>query len=207
GTARGADLKKYLTHIGYPPTSFAAWWKKAKAAAVDHPRLDDHEAYRDVMHLVREGAAGGRRLPMLDPKKGPRAAVTLVNRFLAQHPAAFEQSRERYAPYFEEWIRDGRQPLPERAYSLLMLSRWFPDRAPEWGHVAAGLEPEEIDAPNWSAPQDQRLWIELLATDERWNERIPPFLGSRRAEIRSFARELLNSRWGERAPQELAKLL
>ncbi len=207
GTAKNTDVKKYLTHLGFPASSFAAWWKKAKSAAKDHPRLDDHEAYRDVMHLVREGAGGEFRLPILTVKKGPRAAVTLVNRFVTQHPGALEQAKARYTPYFNEWLMDDGTLASDRAIVLLLLARWFPDHSEAWGKVAAELNAEEVDAPNWASPIDQRLWLELLGRDTRWNDTLPPFLGSRKTEMRQAARAELMARWKDRAPLELERLL
>ena len=159
GTAKNTEVKKYLTHLGFPAASFAGWWKKAKAAAADHPRLDDHEAYRDVMHLVRGGGGAGVRLPLLEVKKGPRAAVTLVNRFLSQHPGALDAARRRYAPQLQEWLADPSETPTERAVVLMALARWFPEEADGWGRIAAELDAREVDAPSWASPADQKLWI------------------------------------------------
>jgi transcription elongation factor GreA len=207
GSIKGADLRKHLTHLGFPTKAFAAWWKKAKAAAAEHPRLDDHEAYRDVIHLAREGATTGRSIPMLEPKKGPRAAVTLVNRFLAQHPGRLDDARTRYGSYFMNWASDAALPASDRSAAILILARWFPDHADDWSLLAGSLDSDELDAPSWGAIRDQELWFELLARHARWASLLPPFLGSRKAELRVTAQRTLLERWGEQAPAELERLL
>ena len=207
GSAKSSDLKKHLTHLGFPTKAFAAWWKRAKAAAAGHPRLDDHEAYRDVMHLVHAGGAGGAGLPLLQPKKGPKAAVTLITRLLAQHPGKLEDAQARYRPYFETWATEDRLAAGERAAAVLTLARWFPDRSEEWAGIAGELDPVELDAPGWSAVRDQELWFELLARHPRWGSLLPPFLGSKKAELRARAHQVLRERWAGNTAVELERLL
>ncbi|MBI5836957.1 MAG: GreA/GreB family elongation factor [Candidatus Eisenbacteria bacterium] len=207
GTAKSSDLKKHLAHLGFPTKSFAAWWKKAKAAAADHPRLDDHEAYRDVIHLVRDGGTAGRTLPRLDTKKGPKTAVTMLTRFLAQHPGALEEAKKRYRPYFQSWASDPGLGDLERAAAVLTLARWFPEDADDWSAIAGGLDPVELDAPNWSSVRDQEYWFDLLTRHSRWASLLPPFLGSKKAELRALCQRALQERWGECAGAELERLL
>ncbi len=208
GSAKGADVKKYLVYVGLPVTAFAAWWKKAKAAAEKHPRLDTHEAYRDVMHLLKEGADGiGRSMPVLEVKKGPKSAWPLLKRFLSQHPTALDEARRRYRPYFEGWAMMPEINTMERAAAVMVLARWFPDLKQFWTPMARELDLAVLDVPNWSSELDQELWFELLAGSEDWSEVLPLFLGSKRPQVRARARRELSARWGDREAQELRKLL
>ncbi|MBD3333903.1 MAG: hypothetical protein GF355_00120 [Candidatus Eisenbacteria bacterium] len=150
GQATTTVLRKRLNDIVAPVKSWASWWKEAKARLEGHPRVDMSLAFRNTYRII-EGLGGEEEisLPSLDRKRGVRANLNLIHRFLEQHPGSKSASRHIHGPILKRWVHDERTHADDRVALHLFLESELDIR--EEGRneairqaLAQGLEPADM---------------------------------------------------------------
>lgn len=161
GEADAKRLKLFLVGSGLvPPKEWTAFWRKAKAAAEKHPRIDHSRAFEQVYRLVAEDAAGAAGegdapLPPLEPRKPARTNLMTLRKFLSQHPQAEQPLSRRFGRFVERTMLDEDADLTDRARAGLYFAAWFPERRDEWSRVLRTLWEKGLGVGDLSAEDDQ----------------------------------------------------
>ncbi len=162
GRATVQELRRRLTAEIIPPARWSTWWKDARTAMETDARLDLSEGFRQT-YTIRKRAAGDDPdllFPHLDPRRGVRANLNLLRRFLDQHPEHHEQTVRMYVPILTRWLRDERiQPEPAMAICLL-LQRWGQLNPQDLQRSLKALLTSGVEATVFADEADQRFVAE-----------------------------------------------
>lgn len=205
GSATARDLRECLAGSPIPADQWSAWWKRAREAAHDDPRLDTSQTFRQVYRLPSATQDDEVELPPLPAKGGAQSAVMLIERLLRQHPELEDQAQERYARELAQRATAGRRG--EGVPAVPMLMRWLPDRADEWTAVARAAFRGEAGVAAGVTVQQQDELLELGLGGDTWQEAALSALASRFSPVRNRALHALRERLGERLPVVLRETL
>ncbi|HVP14113.1 MAG TPA: GreA/GreB family elongation factor [Terriglobales bacterium] len=147
GAGDAQRLKVFLVGTDLVPArEWNSFWRRARAAAPSHPRIDVSRAFEQVYRPRAPGEAPAEAgaeeeapLPALEIRKPARVNLATIRKFLSQHPAAEAALAQRFGRFVERVMTDDRADLVDRARAGLSFARWFPDRADEWVGVLPGL--------------------------------------------------------------------
>ncbi len=214
GTGDAQRLKVFLVGTGLVPLKeWNSFWRRARAAAPEHPRLDASRAFEQTYALRVEGApppaAGAAEeapLPALEIRKPARVNLAILRRFLSQHPGAEAAAAQRFGRLVERVMGDEDGDLVDRARAGLYFARWYPERAAEWGEVLGRLWELGLAITDLSGEEEQ---IALLAASHAVGagaDAILSALDSRFSAVRAEA-ERLREQLGEEGRADLRHTL
>lgn len=200
-----ADIKLRLTSWLIPEEKWSTWWKKARKALDEDPRIDTSQAFR---HLYREAQRGGEAdVPMLslDPRKGIKGAMSLIHKLLAQHPQINDRAKMAYGSIVRKMMSDSAK-TDDKVRALPLLARWYPEREQEWvlvaeqslSHTSLTFAGEE---------EDQLIMLELGLKTRVWKDAAFSALASRFAPVKEKGLEALGERSGEGLWDDFTDLL
>ena len=192
GQADANKLKVFL--VGSDLVAAKEWttfWRKARAAAEKDPRIDHARAFEQHYRLAPEGAALHKHeralLPIYEVRKPPRHNLSVIRKFLAQHPDAEVALRGRFGSFIQRTMLDPDGERADRARAGLYLARWYPDRRAEWVSVLRTLWEQDLAISDLGSEEDQ---LALLAESRAAGveaEAILSALDSRFAAVREEA--------------------
>ena len=194
GEADANKLKVFL--VGSDLVSAKEWtpfWRKARAAAEKDPRIDHTRAFEQYYKLAPEGAAIAASkhdrtpLPIYEVRKPARHNLSVIRKFLAQHPQAEVALKGRFGSFIQRTLLDPDGERPDRARAGLYFSHWYPDRHHEWVAVLRTLWEQGIAISDLGAEDEQ---LALLAESRAAGveaEAILSALDSRFAAVRDEA--------------------
>lgn len=192
-----ADIKLRLTSWLVPEEKWAPWWKKARKAIEEDARIDTSQAFRHLYREAKRGSEADIPLLDLDPRKGIKGAMSLINKLLEQHPTVNERARAHYGPEIRRMLTaSSKKEDAIRALPLLM--RWYPDREAEWQSEAEKAIPS-IPLTLAGEEEDQQILLDLGLKTRIWKDAAFSALASRFAAIKEKGLEVL----GERARETL----
>lgn len=171
-----------------------AWWKKARDASRDDPRLDHSQAYRDTIRLSPPDTAPAERgtlsLPLLDLRQGIKKAAATIARLVEQHPDLEPDARARYMPDLARAVlADG--PLKDRIHALPLLAAWCPERSADWARVAEEAIAQGLSVTDVTAEQAQLKLLEIAAQGALCCAAASQAIASRFESVRARGWELL----------------
>ncbi len=208
GRATSHDLRRRLTPAPIPTSTWSTWWKEARAQMENDERFDFSESYQQI-YAIRSPIAHGDdedTLPRLDRRRGVRANLNLLRRFLDQHPQHAQRAVKIYTPILVRWLRD-EHTNPEAAVAIcLTLDRWGKLDPQDLDHSLRQLLTSGIEAATFADPDAQRLLATHgLALKGMRREAIFFTLGSRYPDIRKIALDELakDSEDGSRLLEDL----
>lgn len=189
GKATAQELRRRLTGDIIPTSSWSGWWKEARSAMEEDERFDLSESFRQTYAIRSKGASEEDLiLPRLDRRRGIRANLNLLRRFLDQHPQYHDRAVKIYTPVLTRWLRD-EKTHPEAAVAIcLRLNRWQRLDSKSFAKSLSVFLTRGIEASVFSNEDDQRfLAIRALELDGLRREAIFFALGSRYPDIREIA--------------------
>ena len=192
GEASARDLRDCLAGSTIPEDDWSAWWKRAREAAQNDPRLDISQAFRQVYRLPGESEDEQIELPPLPAKGGAQSAVTMIERLLRQHPELDERAKARYADELAQRAISARAGDGVPAVPTLM--RWLPERADEWRHIANIAFRREPGVAGGITAEQQTELLELGLAADAWQDAALTALASRFPTIRDQALAALRTR-------------
>ncbi len=201
-----AEIKQFLVGTVLAAEEWSAWWKKARAAIEADPRIDDSQAFRQVYRLASADSPANVELPPLDRTKGLAGALTMIRRFLKQHPDLEPQAREAYAAQLARWAATA-DSADDRMRALPLLCRWLPERRAEWSAAAAQATHHGTSVTVAHSAEDQRTLLDLAAETDTWQPAAFFALASRFRDVRTRALELLAQRLGDQLADAVTALL
>ncbi|MFH1143805.1 MAG: GreA/GreB family elongation factor [Candidatus Eisenbacteria bacterium] len=196
GRTTTQDLRRRLTGGGLLTTThWNTWWKEARRTMEQDDRFDLSEGFRQTYAIRARAAAQGDEdllLPRLDRRRGVRANLNLLRRFLDQHPGYQELASRMYTPVLVRWLRD-EHTNPEAAMAIcLLLHRWSRLDRDDLKHSLESILAVGGEAAAFADESDQRFMIEQAFTILGLETRALLFaLGSRYPVIRTMALERL----------------
>jgi len=158
GEADAKRLKLFLVGSGIvPPKEWTVFWRRAKAAAEKHPRIDHSRAFEQVYRLLPAGDAGEGDVPLppLEPRKPARSNLMTLRKFLSQHPQAEKPLSRRFGRFVERTMFDEDADLTDRARAGLYFAIWFPERRDEWSAVLRTLWEKGLGVGDMSSEDEQ----------------------------------------------------
>ncbi|MHB8995722.1 MAG: GreA/GreB family elongation factor [Armatimonadota bacterium] len=189
------DIKMRLTSWLIPEEKWATWWKKARKAVEEDPRIDTSQAFR---HLYREAQRGGEAdVPMLslDPRKGIKGAMSLIHKLLAQHPQMNDRAKMAYGTILRKML-DATSKSDDKVRALPLLAKWYPEREAEW--LKEAEEALQKTSLTFAGEQeDQQILLELGLKTRAWKDAAFAALASRFDPVRERGLEVLGERAGE----------
>ncbi len=193
GRATTQDLRRRLTSGLLSTSQWNPWWKEARKAMEQDERFDMGESFRQT-YAVRTRVRGDESLllPRLDRRRGIRANLNLLRRFLEQHPTYQEQARHMYTPVLIRWLRD-EHTNPEAAMAIcLLLHRWRKLEREDLRRSLQAILDAGIEAAVFADEADQRFMAEqAFALPGLEQPAIIFALGSRYEAIRDLAMKRL----------------
>lgn len=193
GEANTTAIKRRLTDGVVAPKSWATWWKNAKAKLEDYPRVDLSLAFKNTYRVLEPGDPDQEiPLPSLDRKRGVRANLNLIRRFLEQHPGAKSQVRHIHAPILSRWVHDERTRPDDRLALYIFLEKVLGIEEPGKTESVCqalqhGLEPADIN----EADHQMLVLDSGLVNCESETEAILFGLASRHEDVRGRVLERL----------------
>jgi transcription elongation factor GreA len=122
GQANTSALKRRITNGVIAPSRWTTWWKETKPLLEGHPRIDTSMAFKNTYQILEIGEMDQEiSLPSMDRKRGIRANINLIRRFLEQHPGAKVPSGRIHAPILKMWVHDERTRAEDRVALYLFL--------------------------------------------------------------------------------------
>jgi transcription elongation factor GreA len=189
------DIKMRLTSWLIPEEKWSTWWKKARKAVEEDPRIDTSQAFR---HLYRETLRGGEAdVPMLslDPRKGVKGAMSLIHKLLAQHPQMNDRAKMAYGSILRKML-DATSKSDDKVRALPLLAKWYPEREAEWLKEAEDALPK-TSLTFAGEEEDQQILLELGLKTRAWKDAAFAALASRFDPVRERGLEVLGERAGE----------
>lgn len=200
------DIKLRLTSWLIPEEKWSTFWKKARKALDEDPRIDTSQAFR---HMYREAQRGGEgdMVPMLslDPRKGIKGAMSLIHKLLAQHPQINDRAKLAYGSIVRKMMADSSK-TEDKVRALPLLAKWYPEREADW------LKEAELSLPHTSLTyageeEDQLILLELGLKTRAWKDTAFSALASRFAPVKEKGLEALGERSGEGLWDDFTDLL
>lgn len=199
------DIKLRLTSWLIPEEKWATWWKKAKKAIDEDPRLDTSQAFR---HLYREAQRGGEAdVPMLslDPRKGIKGAMSLIHKLLAQHPQSNDRAKMAYGSVLRKMLADTAKS-DDKVRALPLLAKWYPERESEWLVEAENCL--SLTSLTFAGEEeDQAILLDLGLKTRAWKDAAFSALASRFTAVKERGLEALGERSGEGLWDDFTDLL
>ncbi len=190
GKATMADCKQWLAGTVVPEATWSAWWKGAREAAAEDPRIDHSHAFQGDYRRAAGGKRAAVRLPVLKRADGLAKSARMLQRLLSQHPELSEQARGKYGPVLSTWAE--RDETPEgRLAAALLLASWYPEDRARWATVVAHLMVESRALNLLNTAADQQAALELAAASDEPEDALVMALGSRFGPVRETARQRL----------------
>jgi transcription elongation factor GreA len=198
GEADAAKLKLFLVgHQLVPAPEWTTFFRRARAAAVQDPRIDHARAFEQHYALAAEPAPGAAAadaaaadrtpLPAIEPRKPVKTNLLTIRKFLAQHPQAEPALAQRFGRYAERALLDEEGALADRARAGLYFARWFPDRAAEWVTALKDLWERGLSISDLSGEEEQVALLEASHAAGVESDAILSALDSRFAAVREAA--------------------
>jgi transcription elongation factor GreA len=197
----GADL--------VPAKEWTTFWRKARAAAEKDPRIDHARAFEQHYRLTPEGPGGAADhtpLPSLEPRKPVKTNLTMLRRFLAQHPGLDAAAAKRFGSYIARAVRDPDVESTDRARAGLFFARWFPGRHEEWASVLRDLSEQGLSVTDLPGEDEQLALLEASDATGAEADAILSGLDSRFSAVREAA-AVLRDRLGDSGRLELQRAL
>jgi transcription elongation factor GreA len=192
GKASVADFKQWLAGTIIPETSWSSWWKTAREAAAQDPRIDHSHAFEGDYRRAAGGKKGTVRLPVLKRADGLATSARMVQRLVHQHPELADAAREKYGPVLSAWVERDETPEGQMAAALL-LGEWYPPDRRRWGSLVARLMVEARALNLLNTAADQQVAVELAVASDDPDDALVMALGSRFAPVREAARARLTT--------------
>jgi transcription elongation factor GreA len=190
GKASVGDFKQWLAGAILPEASWNAWWKGAREAAAQDPRIDHSHAFEGDYRRAGSGGRTAVRLPALKRADGLAAGARMIQRLLKQHPELEEAAREKYGPVLADWVE--REETNEgRLAAALLLGGWYPQERRRWAAVVARLIVEARALNLLHTGADQQVALDLVLDSDDPDDALVMALGSRFGVVREAARERL----------------
>jgi transcription elongation factor GreA len=189
GKATAQALRKRLTNEIMPVSRWSTWWRDARIAMEADDRFDLSESFRQTYGIRVPGAGDDddALLPRLDRRRGIRANLNLLRRFLDQHPQHKERAVRMYTPLLTRWLRD-EHTNPEAATAIcLLLSRWNRLDDEDLHRSLRALLGSGVEAVSFADEADQHFLIErAFALPDLTQPAILFALGSRYETVRQL---------------------
>jgi transcription elongation factor GreA len=194
GDAQG--LKVFLVGTDLVPLKeWNVFWRQARAAATEHPRIDAARAFEQSYRLrgegevapTPEGAVATAPLPGLAVNKPPRANLTALRKFLSQHPAAEPALTQRFGKFIERTMLDEEGERVDRARAGLYFARWFPERGADWTGVLGTLWEQGLAVTDLSGEGEQLALLAVSHAPGVESDAILSALDSRFSAVREEA--------------------
>ena len=196
GRATTQDLRRRMTAGLLSASHWNTWWKEARKAMEQDERFDLAESFRQT-YAIRSRTAQIDEdliLPRLDRRRGIRANLNLLKRFLDQHPHYQQQAQRMYTPILVRWLRDERTN-PEAGMAIcLLLHRWGQLENEDFRVNMEAVLAQGIEAAVFADEGDQRFMVERAFDMSGLEKRATVFaLGSRYDSIRALAMKRLEA--------------
>ena len=193
GKATTQELRRRLTPELITTSSWSTWWKDARLAMEEDERFDFSESFRQTYRIrSRDDADQEMVFPRLDRRRGIRANLNLLRRFLDQHPQRSEQAVKMYTPMLTRWLRDERTNAEAAVAICLLLHKWNRLEENDLEKNLRALFESGIEAAVFADEEAQRLLATRgLELEGLRREAIYFALGSRYAAIREIGLEQL----------------
>ena len=195
GEISTADLKERMLAELLSEDEWTSWWRGARKALADDPRIDHSQAFQHIYREAETTSVDNIVLPEIDPRKGVKGAVSLINRLLQQHPDLDERARRNYGrelrrllqekPRAQNWVR-----------ALPTLVRWYPEEKKQWV-ARAGEVLKEVSLCTAATAEEQEVLLELGLLSGAWFEAACAAISSRFATIKEKGMAALRERKGE----------
>jgi transcription elongation factor GreA len=147
-----------------PAKDWTVFWRKARAAAEKHPRIDHRRAFEQFYRVLAAGDEGAgdskTPLPPLEPRKPARANLMTIRRFLSQHPQAEKALAGRFGRFVERVMLDEEQSRGDRTRAGLYFARWYPDRVHEWSGLLRLLWEQGLEVSDLTSEEEQIVLLE-----------------------------------------------
>ena len=193
GEADAQKLKLFLVGNGLVPANeWTTTFRRLKAAAEKDPRIDHARAFEQHYRLEPEGKtpAGEEEqvpLPALEPRKPVKANLATMRKFLSQHPNSETALGQRFGRYLLRAMLDEEADRADRARAGLYVSRWYPERIPEWHGVLKTLWDQGLSISDLSGEEEQKALLEVSHVAGVEADAILSGLDSRFSSVRELA--------------------
>jgi transcription elongation factor GreA len=196
GRVTTQDLRRRLTAGLLTTAQWNPWWKEARRAMEQDERFDMAESFRQT-YAIRSRVPRADEsliLPRLDRRRGVRANLNLLRRFLDQHPTYQDLAQRMYTPVLVRWLRD-EHTNPEAAMAIcLTLHRWKQLEREDLRRSLEAILAQGIEAAVFADEADQRFMVEQAFTMPGLEKHAVMFaLGSRYDAIRTLAMQRLEA--------------
>jgi len=192
GEIETADIKLRLTPWLVSEEGWGAWWRNARKAMEEDPRVDCSQAFRHLYREARQGLEVDVPLLPLDKRKGVKGAMSFINKLLDQHPHMSDRARLNYGSELRQWL-EATHKMDDWIRALPLLLRWYPEREDEWRAAAERAMPSApLTAAN--SEEDQLALLNLALGTRAWKEAAYAGLASRFQPIRDAALQALGER-------------
>jgi len=216
GEGGSTEVRKLLVPDVVSANAWAAWWKRASAAAGSDERIDTSQVFRKLFRLVSHHA-NGALLPPIQEKSDLHQNVENVRRFLLQHPGSEQEARRAYRPRLLQWLGSSSKP-EARAHLLNVLRLWDPRLEPDFREsvkevldaggdfLFTSIESEQLDFLSAGEAAGEATWAAIASLPSRYDavrERAAAMLNADpRLELTRFTRELYS-----RSPNNASRIL
>jgi transcription elongation factor GreA len=210
GAADAQKLKVFLVGSDLVPAAeWTAFWRRARAEAAKHPRIDSSRAFEQHYRLAAAGparAADDAPLPALEPRKSVKTNLATLRKFLSQHPQAEAALAQRFGKFVARAMADPEGEAADRARAGLYVARWLPDRAGEWREVLKSLWEHGLSISDLSGEDEQRALLEASHAAGVESDAILSALDSRFSAVRDEA-ERLRAQLDDRGRADMRRTL
>ncbi|HET7224085.1 MAG TPA: GreA/GreB family elongation factor [Candidatus Eisenbacteria bacterium] len=194
GSGDAQKLKVYLVGSDVvPATEWNAFWRKARAGAPKHPRIDASRAFEQIFRRRAESEVGAAPrttpLPAVAPRKPVRTNLATVRKFLEQHPDSEAALAQRFGRYVQRAMEDEEGLSVDRARAGLTVSRWFPDRREGFIAVLKQLWEQGLAITDLTGEDEQRALLEASHAAGVEADAILSALDSRFSSVREQAEQ------------------
>ena len=191
GTADAQRLKVFLVGSDLVPAAeWTSFWRRAKAGAEKHPRIDASRAF-EQHYRVRPAAEVASEiatpLPPLEVRKPVKTNLATLRKFLAQHPQAEAALAQRFGRYLLRAVEDEDGEPADRARAGLTIVRWMPERAPAFAAVLKRLWDQGLAITDLSGEDEQNALLEASHAAGVESDAILSALDSRFSAVRDEA--------------------
>ncbi len=194
GTATTQELRRRLTAEIIKTSTWSTWWKDVRTVMEEDERFDFTESYKNTYAIRRKDArdADAMNLPKLDRRRGIRANLNLIRRFLDQHPDKTDHSIKFYTPLLTRWLRDEKTKSEPAVAICLLLHKWQRLDMKDLDINLRNLLLEGIEVQVFADETDQLLLAQQALNLKGLSYQATLFaLGSRYEAIREIAMEKL----------------
>ncbi|MCK4412376.1 MAG: GreA/GreB family elongation factor [Candidatus Eisenbacteria sp.] len=190
GRVTTQELRRRLTGDVMPTSRWNTWWKDARRAMEEDERFDLSGSFRQTYAIRVRSTKDDEDmiLPRLDRRRGIRANLNLLRRFLGQHPTHHQRALRMYTPVLTRWLRD-EKTNPEAAMAIcLLLRRWQRLDEEDLRRGLRAILTDGIEISVFADESDQRFMVEqALEIAKLGRPAILFALGSRYEAIRTLA--------------------